>query len=68
MEIMRLENKIAIITGAAKGIGGTITRTLGREGANMMLPFTAGTVAVVDMDNGRLVVAPEAFEWDENKS
>ena len=34
---MRLENKIAIITGAAKGMGSTITRTLGREGANMML-------------------------------
>ena len=34
---MRLENRIAIITGGAKGVGGTITRTLGREGADMML-------------------------------
>jgi NAD(P)-dependent dehydrogenase (short-subunit alcohol dehydrogenase family) len=34
---MRLENKIAIITGAAKGMGSAITRTLGREGAGMML-------------------------------
>lgn len=34
---MRLENKIAIITGAAKGMGSAITRTLGREGADMML-------------------------------
>ena len=49
------------------GAGGIIDVETG-EGANMMLPFTAGTVAVVDMDNGRLVVAPEAFEWDENKS
>ncbi len=34
---MRLENKIAIITGGAKGMGAAITRTLGREGADMML-------------------------------
>ena len=34
---MRLENRIAIITGGAKGVGSTITRTLGREGADMML-------------------------------
>ena len=34
---MRLENRIAIITGAAKGMGSAITRTLGREGANLML-------------------------------
>lgn len=34
---MRLEDQIAIITGAAKGMGSTITRTLGREGANLML-------------------------------
>ncbi len=34
---MRLENRIAIVTGAAKGMGSAITRTLGREGADMML-------------------------------
>ena len=34
---MRLENRIAIITGGAKGMGGAITRTLGREGADIML-------------------------------
>ena len=34
---MRLENRIAIITGAAKGMGAAITRTLGREGADLML-------------------------------
>ena len=49
------------------GAGGIIEVETG-EGANMMLPFTAGTVAVVDIDNGRLVVAPEAFEWDAIKS
>lgn len=34
---MKLENRIAIVTGAAKGMGSAITRTLGREGADMML-------------------------------
>jgi 3-oxoacyl-[acyl-carrier protein] reductase len=34
---MKLENRIAIITGAAKGMGSAITRTLGREGADLML-------------------------------
>ena len=34
---MRLENRIAIITGGAKGMGSAITRVLGREGADMML-------------------------------
>ena len=43
---MRLENRIAIITGAAKGMGAAITRTLGREGADMML--AAREVAPLD--------------------
>ena len=34
---MKLENRIAIITGGAKGMGSAITRVLGREGADMML-------------------------------
>ena len=34
---MKLENKIAIVTGGAKGMGSAITRTLGREGADIML-------------------------------
>ncbi len=31
---MRLENKNAIVTGAAKGMGAAITLTLAREGAD----------------------------------
>ncbi len=34
---MRLEGKIAVVTGAAKGMGGAITRALAREGAALML-------------------------------
>ncbi|HJP10191.1 MAG TPA: SDR family NAD(P)-dependent oxidoreductase, partial [Arenicellales bacterium] len=34
---MRLANKTVIITGAAQGMGGTITETLAREGADLLL-------------------------------
>ncbi len=34
---MRLENKNAIVTGAAKGMGAAITLTLAREGADLVL-------------------------------
>lgn len=34
---MRLENKNAIITGGAQGMGGTITETMAREGADLVL-------------------------------
>jgi hypothetical protein len=34
---MRLANKNAIVTGAAKGMGSAITTTLAREGANVFL-------------------------------
>ena len=39
---MRLENRIAIVTGAAKGMGSAITRTLGREGADLLLAGDLG--------------------------
>ncbi|MDP7547157.1 MAG: SDR family NAD(P)-dependent oxidoreductase, partial [Alphaproteobacteria bacterium] len=34
---MRLEGKSGIVTGAAKGMGGAITRALAREGADLVL-------------------------------
>jgi NAD(P)-dependent dehydrogenase (short-subunit alcohol dehydrogenase family) len=34
---MRLENRNVIITGAAQGMGGTITRRLAEEGANLFM-------------------------------
>ncbi len=34
---MKLENKNAIVTGAAKGMGAAITMTLAREGADLVL-------------------------------
>ncbi|MEK6601293.1 MAG: SDR family oxidoreductase [Candidatus Binatota bacterium] len=41
---MRLENKVAIVTGAGRNIGEEISRTFAQEGAR---------VAVVDLDKGR---------------
>ena len=34
---MKLENRKAIVTGAAKGMGAAITTTLAREGADIVL-------------------------------
>ncbi len=42
---MRLEGKNAVITGAAQGMGGTITETMAREGADLVLVArTAGPI------------------------
>ena len=41
---MRLENKVAIVTGAGRNIGEDIAKTFAAEGAK---------VAVVDLDKGR---------------
>ena len=41
---MRLENKVAIVTGAGRNIGEDIAKTFAQEGAR---------VAVVDLDKGR---------------
>ena len=43
---MKLENKKAIVTGAAKGMGAAITTTLAREGADVVL--TARDTAALD--------------------
>ena len=48
------------------GAGGIID-VANDEGRSIMLSFTAETVPLVDLPNGRLVVAPEAFELDEGK-
>lgn len=41
---MRLENKVAIVTGAGRNIGEDIVKTFAQEGAR---------VAVVDLDKGQ---------------
>ena len=34
---MRLENKVALISGAARGIGAAVTKIFAREGAKLVI-------------------------------
>lgn len=57
---MRLDNKVAIITGAGRNIGESIAKTFAREGAR---------VAVVDLDKGRgEKVAEEIHAVHQNRA
>jgi 3-oxoacyl-[acyl-carrier protein] reductase len=49
---MRLENKNAVVTGAAKGMGAAITLTLAREGADVLL--TARDTAALEEVAGQV--------------
>lgn len=68
---MRLENKTAIITGAAQGMGGTITETMAREGADLVLVArTAGPIEemaekVRGMGRRALAVTADTTEEDQ---
>ncbi len=68
---MRLENKTAIVTGAAQGMGGTITETMAREGADLVLvarsPGPIEELAEKIRGTGRraLAVAADTTEDDQ---
>ncbi len=71
---MRLENKTAIVTGAAKGMGAAITTTLAREGADIVLAArdTAAldevAAAVVALGRAAHVVACDVTDEDQVKA
>ena len=47
---MRLKDKVAIVTGAANGIGAEISRTFAREGCHVVL---------ADLDEGKAAALAE---------
>src|SRR3954467_2986488 len=62
---MRLENKIAIVTGASKGIGAAIAKNFAAEGAKVVVNYAhskegADQVVKAITDNGSIAVAVQA--------
>lgn len=58
---LKLQGKVALVTGGSRGIGRAIARTLGREGATVIVNFTAqpdkaeSVVAEIQNDGGRAI-------------
>src|SRR3569833_386870 len=58
----KLENKVAVVTGASKGIGASIAKHFGSEGAKVVVNYASskeGADSVVKMvtDNGGIAIA-----------
>lgn len=64
---MRLENRIAVVTGAAQGIGAGVARAFAAEGARVVLAdrdFQAGKSTAASID-GAMFVACDVSDGDE---
>ena len=48
---MDLKNKIAIVTGGAKGIGNGIVRTLTQLGATVIINYNSSATAALELVN-----------------
>jgi len=62
---MILGDKVALVTGASRGIGAAIAKTLGKEGASVILNYQRGVgnpgeVATAIIKSGSEVIALEA--------
>jgi NAD(P)-dependent dehydrogenase (short-subunit alcohol dehydrogenase family) len=71
---MRLKDKVAIITGAARGLGKAVALALAREGADiaavdLTLPEIEATVAEVQaLGRKALAIKADVSKWDEVES
>lgn len=68
IKIMKLNNKVAIITGASKVIAAGIVRKLAEEGATVVINYvsdSAGAIASLTMEEGLLqraaLISPGCF-------
>lgn len=67
---MKLKDKIAIVTGASKGIGSGIAKAFGKEGATVIVNYSSGEsdankiVQEIEADGGKAF----AFKADMSKS
>ena len=48
LDMFRLDGKVAIVTGGAKGIGFALAEELGRRGAALLIADLAGAAAAAD--------------------
>jgi NAD(P)-dependent dehydrogenase (short-subunit alcohol dehydrogenase family) len=58
MKMGRLDNKVAVVTGAARGIGATLAKAFAAEGAKVVVTDvadTAATVAAIKSPGGRAI-------------
>ncbi len=63
----RLENHVAVVTGAGQGLGQAIARRLGREGARVVLVDIDGEAAgrvASDIGGGAIVHEADVSDWE----
>ena len=66
----RLKGKVAVVTGASKGIGAGIAKALAREGASVVVNYASSkagaeavVAAIVSAGGKAIAVAAERFEF-----
>lgn len=66
----KLWGKVAIVTGAGRGIGSAIARSLGRQGASVIVNYARNhaaakeTVANIETDGGRALAVQALLDGE----
>lgn len=66
----KLSGKVAIVTGAGRGIGSAIARVLGRQGASVIVNYARNhaaaqeTVAIIETDGGRALAVQALLDGE----
>jgi NAD(P)-dependent dehydrogenase (short-subunit alcohol dehydrogenase family) len=60
---MRLENKIAIVTGGSRGVGLAIARGFGREDAQVIIASKNAALEQQDIVRAAILLASDESNW-----